>query len=478
MSNVLDLFDQTLFRFEEATGVTSIGQCVWVYNRAIDIDGLRRFHRHLQRGRLSRRIERSALPFGRHRWVSPSDESELEIVATPRPREEFDTWLAEQAATRLDAEHGPGWHLAVLPFTDGGAGVSLVALHSLADGMAGCLAVVEAACGYDSAIDWPAAGSRRRWQALREDARQTARDLPGIRRAVVAAAPRHVWHGVTAVPVRPDRPARRRRCPPAPDEPVTLPTATIFIDADEWDARADALGRDQQHAARGIGRPPRPASGTRHRGRLGHLGHARQRAHRGRHPRQRRHERRRHGRPRTGDDGPARHPRGNQASADPPPRREPDERAALLPLVPLLPKRLAKRCVGVATTNATSVVLIQPRCRPPGRQPAGRHGRRLRRRDVSLPGHDQGDDGTRRRGAGLAVGKSARTGLRLGPVAYQPGRPNSKDDLQQALSSALSDFSLNRHQRLAVPRTSGRGSPLRPKRLKNRLPSQIRNSEK
>src|SRR3984957_10438085 len=131
MSNVLDLFDQTIFRFEQATGVTSVGQCVWVYNRAVDIEGLRRFHHCLQRGRLSRRIERSLLPFGRHRWVSPSDESDLEIVATPRPREEFETWLGEQAATRLDAEHGPGWHFAVLPFTDGGAGVSLVALHSL-----------------------------------------------------------------------------------------------------------------------------------------------------------------------------------------------------------------------------------------------------------------------------------------------------------------------------------------------------------
>src|ERR1700744_1811604 len=138
MSNVLDLYDQTYFSFERATGTTSLLQCIWMYNRAIDIDGLRQFHHHLQRGRLSRRIERSPLPFGRHRWVSPSGQSELEIVATPRPREEFDALLNEQAAIPLDAEHGPGWHLAVLPFTDGGAGVSLSVLHSLVDGMAGC----------------------------------------------------------------------------------------------------------------------------------------------------------------------------------------------------------------------------------------------------------------------------------------------------------------------------------------------------
>ncbi|HWT49227.1 MAG TPA: hypothetical protein VN255_11825, partial [Mycobacterium sp.] len=95
MSNVLDLVDQTFFRLEQAAGV---GQNVWVYNRPVDIDGLRQFHRHLQQGRLARRIERSPLRFGRHRWVSPRDQHELEI-ATPRPREEFDAWLNEQANT-------------------------------------------------------------------------------------------------------------------------------------------------------------------------------------------------------------------------------------------------------------------------------------------------------------------------------------------------------------------------------------------
>ena len=173
-------------------------------DRPVNIDGLRRFHEHLQRGRLSRRIERSPLPFGRHRWVSPTDQPELEIVATPRPREEFDAWLDEQADVPLDAEHGPGWHLAMLPFTDGGAAVSLVLTHCLTDGIGGCVAIVEAACGYDSAIDWPAAGSRRRWQALRQDARQTVRDIPAIGRT--PPSPQHDSPDVTAaVPGPPPR---------------------------------------------------------------------------------------------------------------------------------------------------------------------------------------------------------------------------------------------------------------------------------
>src|ERR1700742_4003754 len=246
MNNVLDLVDQAVFDFERATGATSRGQVVWIYNRAIDIDGLRRFHRHLQQGRLSRRIERSPLPFGRHRWVS-SVPSELEIVATPRPREEFDAWLGEQAGRPLDVEHGSGWHLAVLPFTDGGAGVSLVVSHTVADGMGGCLAIMEAASGYDSAIEVPPAGERRRWRALREDTRQTVRDIPAIRRALKAAARS----------ARQDRAAAKSTTPrPAPipgaDETIALPTATIFIDADEWAARAHELGGTSNSLLAGV----------------------------------------------------------------------------------------------------------------------------------------------------------------------------------------------------------------------------------
>src|ERR1700754_1849430 len=242
MSNVLDLADQAILLGERATETTNVLQCIWVYDRAIDIDGLRRFHHHLQRGRLSRRIERSPLPFARYRWVSSGGQSDLEIVETPRPREEFEAWLREQATTPLDAEQGPEWHLAVLPFTDGGAGVSLLISHSLTDGVGLCGALADAASGRDDPINWPAAGSRPRWRAIREDARQTVRDIPGIRRAIVTAA-RMARRGLggSAGSTSP-KPTR----PPTPlagaDEHITLATATLLVDADAWDGRAGSLG--------------------------------------------------------------------------------------------------------------------------------------------------------------------------------------------------------------------------------------------
>ena len=103
------------------------------------------------------------------------------------------------------------------------------------------MAMEEAACGDDSAISWPAAGSRRRWRALRDDARQTARDIPGIGRAVVAAArfaARNRGRAGSATPL-PTAPAAPLA---GADEFITIPAATIFVDADEWDAHAQALG--------------------------------------------------------------------------------------------------------------------------------------------------------------------------------------------------------------------------------------------
>ena len=439
MSNVLDLVDQTIYRVERAAGVTNLIQCVWVYNRAIDIDGVRRFHHHLQHGRLSRRIERSPLPFGRHRWVSPSDQPGLEIVATPRPREEFDAWLSEQATTPLDAEHGPGWHLAMLPFTDGGTGVSLVASHCLTDGVGLSEAVAAAACGDDNAIDWPAPESRRRWQALREDARQTARDIPAIGRAVGDAArfvrrSRDRAESAAPLPSKPPPPAA------GADEPITLPTATVFVDADEWDARAHSLAGTSNtllaafaaRLAQGLGRVAADGSVTLTM-------------------------------PineRTAGDTRANAITNVDITVDPAPattdlreiraatkqalirsKDEPDERWTLLPLVLLVPERLGKRWVGAATNSAASVGasnvgVVDPAVnRPDGTEADYFVMKSLSSGMTTAMMHQLG---------GLLSLLSGRAHGRVfvSVVAYQPDRPNSDEELKQRVSRVLSEFSL------------------------------------
>ncbi len=437
MINILDLADQALFLGERATGTSSVIQCIWVYDRAIDVDGLRRFHHHLQGGRLARRIERSPLPFGRHRWVTGSDSSDIEFVQTPRPRGEFDAWLADQATTPLDAEHGPGWHLAVLPFTDGGTGVSLVVTHSLIDGVGLALALVEATSGIDNAVSWPPARSRRRMRALREDARQTARDLPAVGRAMRAAvrmARRHRRDAGTAA-------ARAPRHIDFPDEQIVLPSATAFIDATEWDARAQSLGGTSNALLAGL------AADTAHR--IGRVSG--------------------HGavvlslpvNERTDGDTRANAVTNVDVTVDPRnaatdlrgirgaikqaliQRNEvPDERLALLPIVPLVPKRLMRRMVSVATGNEASVVSSNLGEVPSAvTQPDGTEADYCSARSV-YPGVTRA---TMHRTGGVLAFISGRVNGKVGisVLGYQPGQPNSDAELRQALSSTFAAFSLN-----------------------------------
>ncbi|OBI55518.1 hypothetical protein [Mycobacterium sp. E787] len=435
MNTTLDLFDQTFATLERATKVLGQLQCVWVYDRAIDLDGLRRFHRNLRRGRLSRRIERSALPFGRHRWVSAGGQCDLEIVATPRPREEFDEWLREQAATPLDVERGPGWHLAVLPFTDGGAGVSLVVPHALTDGIGLCDALADAALGRHDPINWPAAGSRRRWRALREDARQAARDLPDIGRALKAAArlARPEDDGPVQAAPQPALSA-------GPDESITLPTETIFVGADEWDARAEALGGTSNSLLAGLA-----ARLARRVGRVTPDGSVTLAI------------------PvneRTADDTRANAVANVDITVDPAraatdlreiraatkralTRRAEvtDNRRELLSLVPLMPQRLVRRIVGVAAGSPTAVVssnigVVDPDAYRPDGTRADQFAIKAPHPDVSTAIMD-------RFGGMLSLASGRVNGeVFVSVVAYQPGRSHSNAALRQALSGALSDLAL------------------------------------
>jgi hypothetical protein len=439
MDNVLDLFDQTVFLGERATGATNLLQCVWIYNRAIDIDGLREFHRNLRQGRLSRRIEPSPLPFGRHRWVAPKGQSDLEIVSTPRSGVELDAWLSEQANTPLDAEHGPGWHLAVLPFTDGGAAVSLVISHCLSDGVGLCEALADAATGRHDPITWPAAGSRGWWRAVPEDARQTVCDLPGIGRAVGAAARMARRTSAGAGPA-----AAPAAAPPIvsdrADERINLPTATIFVDADEWDARAQSLNGTANTLLAGLA-----AQLAQRVGRIAADGSVavtmpvNERA--------------------AGDT------RANAITnvdftVDPAPATtdlteiraiikqalvrshdETNERFQLLHLAPLLPQWLVRRCVGVSGNGAASVISSNlGAVDPAARRPDGTDADHFVMKPLG-PGVTKA---VMHRLGGLLVLLSGRTDGRVfvSVLAYQPGGSNSNDKLGQDLSSALRDFSL------------------------------------
>jgi len=248
--NRLALVDQGFFAGHRAIGQTEVMQVVWVYEHALDFDGLRRFHHNLGYGLFGRRIERSPLPFGRHRWVFDRGPSEIDIAECARPRAELSDWADERSQLSADPEWGPGWHLGVLPLTDGSTAVSLVASHYLLDGLGFLGAIVEALWGITRDLGYPPPRSRTRLRAVVQDARQTARDAPEVARALVAVAKQARLRRHDTAPSPAPRPVALRGGDGA--ESVVVPGVTICIDIDDWDTRAKALGGTSSTLAAGL----------------------------------------------------------------------------------------------------------------------------------------------------------------------------------------------------------------------------------
>lgn len=441
MSNTLGLLDQAAFDVGRATGSSTVLQCVWVYHRPVDFEGLRRFHSQLQRGRLSRRIERSPLPFARDRWVAHEESTNFEIVAPSRPRTEFDRWLAEQLRTPLDCERGPGWHLAALPFSDGGAGVSLVISHLLIDavGLSGALA--DAALGRADPVGWPAAASRRWWHAIREDTRQVAQDIPAIGRAVFAAL-RLARHNRVRTSSAAPRTTRSPASPGEAEAAITVPVATIFVDADEWSARAQSLGGTNNTLL--VGLAARLAQRTGHNARDGSVGvlmPVNERA---------------------DNDTRANAISSVNVTVDPAHattdlnkiraavkqslihhRQVAEDEQSVNALVPFLPKvvlRASSRATRAASSNcvgASNVGVIEPAANRPDGTDADSFAMR-----IDLLGETEAtmslSDGVQSLLSGIAHGQ-----VFVSAISYRPHRSNSTDCVIHELLGALNDFSLS-----------------------------------
>jgi hypothetical protein len=231
----LALLDQAAFLRLRATGQGSVCQCTWVYDRGVDIDELGSFNSNLGDGLLGRRIERSPLPFGRHRWVVDGGSPDMD-VAERRPRTEVGAWIEQRAQLAVDPEWGPSFHLGVLPLDDGGAAVTLVTSHCVVDGLGLATAIAEAVKGERRDFGYLRAHSRRRGRAVAEDLADAVLALPAVVRALIATL---------LILLRLSRSAEAAaQLPPeaaGEDEEAELPSVTMHTDAAAWDARAREL---------------------------------------------------------------------------------------------------------------------------------------------------------------------------------------------------------------------------------------------
>jgi hypothetical protein len=438
--NVVPYPDQALFLALRGAGQEAVMQGLWIYRHPIDLDGVRRFHRNLFGTLLARRIEPSPLPFGRHRWVSqPITDTNLEISEQPRSPADLYTWADEQVELPLDPQNGPAWRMGVQAFTDGSTAVSLVISHCVADGAGSFLACAQAATGASRDLGYPAAGSRTRWRAIRGDLRQLRRDLPEIGRTLRRAA----------------TVARRRRGdlarPPAPASPqsgqgrtVRMPSASVFIDAEQWHACAQSLGGNSFSLVAGFaGRLAQRLKRTRSAdGAVTLMLPVSERAD-------------------LEDTG------GNvvsiaNVSFDPDPvttdltgprtaireglkqaREVPDEMVELLPLIPFLPRRGIARVADAAFGFSTDLPVS---CSNFGTMPPevtqvdGTPAEYLSFRGVDR--HVTADNLARRRGAMTVTSGQIASKMSISVISYQPGLENSQAELHKAIADTLQDFGL------------------------------------
>jgi hypothetical protein len=436
--NRLSFTDQLLFLGQRATGQELVMQCVWVYEHAVDFDGLRRFHRNFGYGLYGRLIERSPLPFGRHRWVSSlGPPSDVDIAECARPRAELSDWVDERAQLPIDPECGPGWHLGVLPLTDGSTAVSLVMSHCLSDGLGALQTIVDAVKGNRRDFGYPPARSRTRLRAVVSDLRQTARGAPEVARTLAVAAQqafrrRHEITGSGASrPIQGDG-----------DDNVVMPAITIYIDLDDWDACANSLGGTSHSLVAGFTARLSDRMGRRRADDGAVVLHL----------------------PisdRTPDDTRANAASIAVATVDPTRvttdlsgarvaikealktlKETPDETLQLLPLTPFIPKRAVKRGsdvvfgfadLPVSCSNLGDVDPVVARADGTDAEYV-----MLRGVDRHVPRHV-----LERRG-GLLTVLAGRIGgkISITVVAYQPGAQNSKPHLRGMAADTLAEFGL------------------------------------
>jgi diacylglycerol O-acyltransferase / wax synthase len=247
--NTLAYMDQGSYLALRALGRGPVIQYVWIYERGVDLDGLRRFHRNLANGLLGRLVERSSIPFGRHHWVPSGEPATIDISATERRRDEVWEFVNERAAVPVDPEQGPPWHIGVQPLLEGGAVVTLVVSHTVADAGALIESITHAVNGTGRDLNYPAPRSRSRRAALRQDARTTVAALREVPAAVVGAAriARQQAGDLSESAKAASVSAVRH-----PQLTVNIPTVSVRIDQADWEARAKALGGSSNALLAGI----------------------------------------------------------------------------------------------------------------------------------------------------------------------------------------------------------------------------------
>lgn len=236
-SDLLCYMDQGSFLALRALGRQPIGLVTWVYPHAVDEASIEAFRQSLTQGLAARLLQRSPLPWGRHRWVDNPIPAPVTWSRTPIPVDALQAWRGSLVELPVDPEHGPGCRIAVQALADGGTAVSVFASHTIGDGHAGILHIADAVAGRPSPHRFPVASRRWSLSRLARDTVESVRALPDAARALAAFLARPRQQAPEAIrgakTGQPDRPAGHA---------TQVPVVQLVLDAAAFEARAAQLG--------------------------------------------------------------------------------------------------------------------------------------------------------------------------------------------------------------------------------------------
>lgn len=178
--NVLCYMDQASFVGLRALGRQPVLSLTWFYPQPIDNAAVAQFNEELAKGLLGRLLQRSPLPWGRHRWVSSPMPAPVAWFHDPLTIERLPELRTKLAELTIDPEHGPGWRLAVQQLDGGGAALSILVSHTIADGQAVVQAIAAAVNGQPLEHGFPAPSWRWSPMRLAHDSMDSLRALPDV----------------------------------------------------------------------------------------------------------------------------------------------------------------------------------------------------------------------------------------------------------------------------------------------------------
>lgn len=231
--------DQSFFTLLRALRRQPLLHFAWIYPHPIDEAAVNAFNARLSQGFLGRLVQRSPLPWGRHRWVANHLPAPVTWFRTPIPIAQLPEWRTSLLDLTVDPEHGPGWRLAVQSLDNGGTALALIVSHTIADGKAANQAVADAVTGRPLDFKFPAPSCRWSPAMMIRDSVESIRALPSVWRALrgLVKQSRAGFVGGTRLP---------SRLPQAKingsDAAVNVPLVQVVMDQQSCENRASELG--------------------------------------------------------------------------------------------------------------------------------------------------------------------------------------------------------------------------------------------